>query len=119
MTTTTGLFRNSTDFESYPAGKVIFDEGEVGNQMFVVKDGEVDIVVHGRVVETIGAGGMFGEMALIEGAVRSARAVARTDCALVPIDERRFTFLIQQTPQFGLQVMKIMAERLRRIDQKL
>jgi CRP-like cAMP-binding protein len=119
MTTTIGLFRNATDFQSFPAGKVIFEEGDAGNQMFVVKDGEIDIVVHGHVVETIAAGGIFGEMALIEGGVRSARAVARTDCALVPIDERRFSFLIQQTPQFGLQVMKIMAERLRRIDQKL
>ena len=119
MTTTISLFRNSADFESFPAGKMIFEEGDPGKQMFVVKSGEIDIVVHGQVVETIGEGGMFGEMALIESGVRSARAVAKTDCALVPIDERRFSFLIQQTPQFALQVMKIMAERLRKIDQKL
>ena len=67
-----------------------------------------------KIVIAIGAGGVFGEMALIESGVRSAKAVARTDCALVPIDERRFSFLFQQTPQFALQVMKIMAERLRR-----
>lgn len=117
--TTTGLFRNSTDFESFPAGKVIFEEGEAGRQLYVVKDGEVDIVIHGNTVETIGPGGVFGEMALIEAGTRSAKAVAHTDCALVPIDERRFSFLIQQTPQFALQVMRIMAERLRRADAKL
>lgn len=119
MTTTIGLFRNSTDFESFPAGKVIFEEGDPGEQMYAVKDGEVDIVVHGKTVETIGPGGVFGEMCLIDSGTRSARAVARTDCQLVAVDGRRFSFLIQQTPQFALQVMKIMAERLRRIDARL
>ncbi|MGH9442924.1 MAG: cyclic nucleotide-binding domain-containing protein [Thermoanaerobaculia bacterium] len=117
--TTIGLFRNATDFETYPAGKTVFEAGDPGHALYVVKDGEVDIVIHGNVVETVQPGGVFGEMALIESSVRSASAVARTDCALVPIDERRFSFLIQQTPQFALQVMKIMAERLRRFDEKL
>ena len=114
--TTIGLFRNATDFESYPAGKVIFQEGDEGRQMFAVKEGEIDIAVHGRVVETVGPGGIFGEMALIDSGTRSASAIARTDCQLVPVDERRFSFLIQQTPEFALQVMKIIVERLRRID---
>jgi CRP-like cAMP-binding protein len=117
--TTIGLFRNATEFESHPAGKVIFQEGDAGRQLYAVKEGEVDIVVHGRVVETVGPGGIFGEMALIDAGTRSASAIARTDCQLVPVDERRFSFLIQQTPQFALQVMRIIVERLRKIDAKL
>ncbi|HEU5100134.1 MAG TPA: Crp/Fnr family transcriptional regulator [Roseiflexaceae bacterium] len=61
-----------------------------------------------------GPGGIVGEMALIDDRPRSATAVAATDCRLVPIDERRFTFLVQQTPMFALAVMRVMAERLRR-----
>ena len=58
-------------------------------------------------------------MALIEHAPRTATATAKTDCALVPISEKRFTFMVQQTPHFALQIMKVMAERLRRMDARL
>jgi CRP-like cAMP-binding protein len=54
-------------------------------------------------------------MALIESRPRSATAVARTDWKLVAVSEKRFAFLVQQTPHFALQVMRVMADRLRRI----
>jgi CRP-like cAMP-binding protein len=93
---------------------MIFDVGDPGDVMYGVKEGEVEIFVGDRVLETIGPGSLFGEMSLIEGSIRSASARAKTDCQIVPINERRFTFLVQQTPFFALQVMRIMAERLRR-----
>jgi CRP/FNR family cyclic AMP-dependent transcriptional regulator len=58
-------------------------------------------------------------MALIDARPRTATARAQEACTLVPIDERRFTFLIQQTPQFGLHVMRVLAERLRSADKKI
>jgi CRP-like cAMP-binding protein len=85
--------------------------------MYAVKEGEVELVVDGSAVETVGPGGIFGEMALIEHDVRSATAIARTTCELVPIDERRFTFLVQQNPYFAMQVFRVMARRLRRMNQ--
>jgi CRP-like cAMP-binding protein len=66
------------------------------------------------VLETLGPGGMFGEMAVIEREPRSGTAVAETDTALVGIDKRRFWFLVQETPYFAEIVMKVMAGRLRR-----
>lgn len=114
-----GLFRNATDFQTISAGTEIFKEGDPGDRMFAVRKGQIDILVHGKVVETVEEGGIFGEMALIDKGTRSASAVARTDSEIVPVDERRFTFLIQQTPQFALQVMKIVTERLRRADKSL
>lgn len=110
------IFENSRNFQSYAAGQVVFKEGDPGEIMYVVKDGEVDITVKGKVVETVGKGGIIGEMALVASHRRSATVVARTDCKLVPIDEERFTFMVQQTPSFSLQVMKLMAERLRRMN---
>src|SRR5262245_38645150 len=114
--TTTDLFRNARDFKSFSAGQRIFMQGEPGDFMYVVKEGEVDILVHDRVVETVGPGGILGEMALIDTKARSATAVAKTDCQLVPIDEKRFTFLVQQTPYFSLYVMRVLAGRLRQTD---
>jgi CRP-like cAMP-binding protein len=117
---TVELFRaEDKDLVSFRAGQPIFREGEPGDAMFVVHDGEVELSINGTVVETLGAGGVLGEMALIEHAPRVATATAKSDCRLVPIAERRFMFMVQQTPHFALQIMKVMAERLRRMNARL
>jgi len=111
------LFQHSKDFETYAAGEVIFETNQPGEKMYVVQEGEVDLLIHGKLVETLHEGGIMGEMALIEHAARVGTAVARTDCKVVPIDEKRFTFMVQQTPFFAIQVMRILAERLRKADE--
>jgi CRP-like cAMP-binding protein len=85
--------------------------------MYVVLEGEVDILIHGKIVNTVGPGGLFGEMALIDTRPRSATAVTRSDCKLVAISAKRFAFLVQQTPNFALHVMRVMAGRLRHMDE--
>jgi CRP-like cAMP-binding protein len=67
-------------------------------------------------METVGPGGILGEMALIENRDRSGAAIARTECKVVAIDEKRFQFLVQETPFFAIQVMRIMARRLRHMN---
>lgn len=109
------LFRNDDNTQTFAAGTQIFAEGEPGRNMYVVKEGKVDIVSRGQVLETVGPGGIFGEMALIDKAHRSAGAVAKTDCTVVLIDERRFLYLVQESPYFALSVMGVMADRLRRV----
>lgn len=110
----TDLFRQADDIHTLTAGATLFSEGQdAGGVMYVVQEGEVDILVRGECIDTIGPGTCVGEIALIDSRPRSATAVAKTDCKLVPINERRFNFLVQQTPHFALQVMRTMAERLR------
>ena len=87
-----------------------------GEEMYVVGEGEVDIIIDGFHFETVLPEGIFGELSLIDQETRSASAIARTDCNLQVIDKRRFLFLVQETPIFAIQVMKVMANRLRRID---
>jgi len=115
----TNLFRNAEDFQTFTAGQTIFEQGQPGDLMYVVKEGEVDLLVNGTVVETLEAGDMFGEMALIEKLPRSATARAKADCQVVPINEKRFTLLVPQTPYFALTVMRTMSERLRRMDERV
>lgn len=112
--TTIDMFRHSKDFITFEAGQVIFRKDEPGEVMYAVIEGEVDIVAQEKVIICVAAGGILGEMALIDEAPRSATAVAKTACKLVPIDKKRFTFLVQQTPFFALSVMRIMSERLRK-----
>jgi CRP-like cAMP-binding protein len=116
---TSFLSRFAKDFKTVAAGDTVFREGDPGDVMYVVDAGEVDLVIRDQVVYTVGPGGIFGEMALIDRAPRSATALARTDCQLVPIDEKRFRYLVQQTPFFALDVMRVMAERLRRLNEKV
>ncbi len=116
---TIDLFRNESTTRAYTAGQKIFEEGDAGDTMFVVMDGEVDLLVRENLVEQLSQGGVLGEMALIDAVPRSATAVARTDCRLVQIDEKRFKFLVQQTPHFALQLMRVIVDRLRRMDKKL
>ena len=109
------LFRHAEDGVSFSPGVAIFSEGDPGDVMYAVQKGQVDIVHAGVTLETVGEGGIFGEMSLVDGSPRSAAAVARTDCKVVPIDRRRFEFLVQQAPYFAVTVMGIMADRLRKV----
>ncbi len=113
------LFRNEDRYDDFRQGQVIFSQGDAGEKMYVVMEGSVMLSVNKHVVEELGPGGVLGEMSLIDAAPRSATAVAKTDCRLVPIDQKRFTFLVQQTPHFSLQIMRVIADRLRRMDRRL
>lgn len=113
MPTIFNLFKNNEDAESFSAGEKIFEEGQQGEVMYAISNGEVEIIYDGKVISNHGPGEIFGEMALIDSNQRSASAVAKTDCELVSIDEKRFLFLVQQNPYFPLQLMRMLAERLR------
>lgn len=107
------IFSHNTARIKIQAGEALFQEGDEGNQMFVLETGTADVLVHGRVVETLEHGSIVGEMGLVSPGPHSASVIARTDCEFVAVDEKRFQFLVQQTPYFAIQVMRMMAERLR------
>jgi len=107
------IFSHNTARIRIQAGEALFREGDVGNQMFVLETGTADVLVHGRIVETLEHGSIVGEMGLVSPGPHSASVIARTDCEFVAVDEKRFQFLVQQTPYFAIQVMRMMAERLR------
>ena len=108
------LFQHSPDAKTLTAGSVLFEQGEPGDVLYIILSGQVEIRIGGQAVETVGAGAIVGEMALIDKAPRSAAAIVVSEAAVVPVDERRFLFLVQQTPYFALNVMRAMADRLRR-----
>ena len=97
---------------TFGAGDIIFAAGDKGDKMYVVRTGEVEIERDGKLVETLSAGGIFGEMALIDGSPRAATARAKTACEVAPM--KSFLFLVHETPYFAIAVMRTLAERLRR-----
>ena len=115
MDVTVDLFRNEGETEEHRAGEVLFREGDRGDAMFVILEGKVELRVNGTVFETLGPGGVLGEMALIDQSPRVASAVALTDVTLARVAEKRFLYMVQETPYFALQIMRLMSDRLRRM----
>jgi len=103
----------SVPVRDFKAGDVIFRRGDPAHELFIVQSGEVEIRLGNRVLETLPQYSIFGEMALIDSAPRSATAIASSDAKLVPVSEKQFLFLISNTPYFALNVMRVMARRLR------
>jgi len=109
------IFKNTDDLVSYPAGTTVFKEGEAGDLMYVLVEGELRILLQNEPVRAVLPGDIVGEMALLKSDVRSATATAVSDSVLAPIDEHSFKLLIQHTPDFALHVMNVMADRLRKM----
>lgn len=113
------LARNGVALQRFAAGDKIFVADDDARVMYVVRAGRVNIMASGVVLETIGPGGMFGEMALIDGEPRSATAVAVEDTEAAPIDRNAFLFMVRQSPDFALEVMSVLATRIRRMNEGL
>jgi CRP-like cAMP-binding protein len=116
------LFRHAEDTQTFTAGQTIFDAGDTqrvpasgpGAVMYDVLQGEVEISLNNKTIETLAPGEIFGELSLVDQSPRSATATAKTDCLLAPVNERRFLFMVQETPYFAIHVMSVLAARLRR-----
>jgi len=108
------IFKNAPDSEDLEPGNELFHQGDAGDAMFAVVEGEIELSLGDRVIEKVGPGGIIGEMALIDAGPRSATATATAASRVVRVDQRHFVFLVHEHPTFALQVMKIMADRIRR-----
>ncbi len=103
----------------YGLGKVIVAEGAVGASMYVVLDGHAAISIGGRVVERVGPGGIFGEMALVDRTARAATAMAESDCSMILIARNDFISLIKAKPAFGALLLKALAQRMQYLAQQV
>ena len=117
LVTSIKIFDQSSDVIEVEAGHALFREGEAGDTMFVVLDGAVEVTHGDRLIETVSAGGIVGEFALIDTGPRSASAIAAAPSRLVCVGKQEFTFMVQEHPTFALQVMAVMADRLRRANE--
>ena len=104
----------------YDRGKTIVQEGQKGLRMYAVREGRVAVTVGGSgIIERLGPGGVFGELALIEQAPRLASVVAETDCQLLPVSRAAFLLLVKTSPDFAESLLGSLAERLRLLTTRL
>lgn len=112
---TVKLFKKQPE-QQYLASQVIFEEGQTGDVLYGILEGEIQLWVNSKVVETLTTGDVFGEGALVQpDHTRASTAIAKTDCLLATMDKSRFLFAVQQTPMFALEVLKSYSDRLRRL----
>lgn len=110
--------------KTYQAGEVLFSEGDVGREMFIVLKGAVhinrgsgDSAVH---LAEFKAGEFFGEMALVGSGLRTGTATVQADATeLVAVNQARFVYLVSQQPAFALSVMRLMGRRVEAMNQRL
>lgn len=113
------LFRRDPEFIKVRAGELLFREGDFGDVMYVLITGEAEIVMSGLPIEVCRSGDIVGEMAVVDGSARSATVVAHTDCEFAVIDKKRFEFLVDEAPWFAINVMRVMANRLKHCNRML
>jgi len=98
---------------TYPAGSRIIQEGEHGDHMFLILDGEVLIQRNETPLRTLRSRDFFGEMSIIDGEPRSASATAETDCLLLRIDTEDFQSLLSTYNSAAVSVVRALNQRLR------
>jgi len=108
---------------SYADGESIFRQGEPGDQMYIIRDGQVEIVLEGAEgaisMAILERGDFFGEMAVLEGAPRTATARAKGACSLLPLRGSLFIEMLQRDPETTLRIMKKLCARIRELQDRL
>jgi CRP/FNR family transcriptional regulator, cyclic AMP receptor protein len=128
------LFETSGKAEHFAAGDTLFVENDksgrlglfgkrVVHRMYLVKTGEVTLSLSGKHLDTIKAGEIFGEMAVIgetaAGSTRSATAMAKSDCTALSLNADELQAALLRTPEFALMIMSVMFDRLRIVAARL
>lgn len=98
---------------TFPAGSIIFNEGDAGDVCYVVQSGVIEMLIHGRVVDTCGPNEAMGFMSVIDGMPRTTTARVKEAAEVSVIDKRKFTFMIDEVPNFAKYIMDSMAHRIR------
>ncbi|KAJ3399359.1 hypothetical protein HDU80_008011 [Chytriomyces hyalinus] len=99
----------------FAAEDVVFAQGEMGHEMYFVKNGSVNIVVAGRTVATLSDGGFFGEVALIANIPRTATVVAATPCMMYKLTRPAFMGILEEFDDMKGKIEAVYQERMRRV----
>jgi CRP-like cAMP-binding protein len=106
--------------KTYRPGEIIVRQGDVGDCMYVIQDGDVEVLKEEdgvqTVVDTMHTGDIFGEMAIIDKTVRSSTVRASSSVRIMTIDKKTFVRRVQEDPSLALTVLKVMSQRVRKLD---
>ena len=107
------LFKKDDPFLSFNRGDVIFSQGDLGDEMYIVRVGRVELRIGENLLYTVDQDEVFGEMAIVDDSPRSATAIALEDCQVVAVGQKRFLQAVQANPVFAFLMLKVLSHRLR------
>lgn len=112
---TVEIFQKQPDLRTLKAGDAVYHEGDTADYMYGIIEGEVEMVKHGKVYETLKPGAVFGVGGILGVGPRQSNAIAKTHCKLAYLEEKHFLFVVQETPMFAIEVMRNYSNRLRHL----
>jgi len=119
----TGARIRSVFERNFRSGETIYAEGQEGDALFVIQAGQVELIRQGdggnRVISRYGPGEFFGEMSVLLGRVRMARAVAVADTRVLQLDGRTFEAMCVEQPEIAIRVIQRLASRMIHLEQRL
>lgn len=111
------MFRREDDPLEFKVGETIIQRGTVSDKLYVILEGAVEIRYRDHVLATDRVGDIFGELSIVDHEPACADVVAIENTKVAAVTEARFQFLVQQHPFFAISVMKVLAKRLRAMNQ--
>jgi CRP-like cAMP-binding protein len=107
----------------YRAGESVIVQGDLGDCMYVILDGRAEVIrTEGEtqlVLARLSKGDVFGEMSVIKRSKRSATVKATTALRVLTVDNKTFLRRVQEDPSIALNLLRVMSERIERLDAKL
>ncbi len=100
-------------------GEKLFAKGDPATTMYVVRSGALQVHDGNVIYETVGPGGILGEMAIVDGAPRSAGVRAEHASEVIAIDQGRFLRMVERTPFFSIRIMQVLTRRLRHTNERV
>ena len=111
------------EMETFADGDIVFREGELTRDMYVIHEGRVEIIKqaggHDVQLAVLERGSFFGEMSLLEGLPRSATVRALGPCKLLVLRPGSLLMLIRRDPTFAFEMLQQMSRRIRELNEKL
>ncbi len=108
--------RGSLDEAVVPKGKLLVEEGRIGLEFFLIVSGTATVSRNGKKVATLGPGGYFGELALLDRRPRSASVVSDSEMDVLVLSQRQFNSVLQSAPTISRKLLAAMANRVREAD---
>jgi len=109
--------------KEYKGGDIIVNQGDVGDCMYVIQEGEVEVVriENGNIIRlaVLGRGDFFGEMSIFEKETRSATVRALGKVRLITVDNKTFMRRIQEDPSLAFRIFQTMAARIKVLNEEL
>lgn len=94
-------------YEEHPAGKILVREGQRGDAMYLIREGQVEIIKDFQTIATLGQGDVFGEMSLLNSEARTATVRAKNTCRLYKLNRLAFESVIQAFPEVHDRIRKL------------